>query len=113
MNNEKTLVFVSIPVNDGENKELTERRLQMAKAGYLQQAAKNIKDVAFVHRRFGDDTTQLSKDTNAAAVYLAEAIDQIAKCDLVYFSKGWKNNTACMIEMIVCLSYEIQHMEEV
>ena len=111
MNNEKTLVFVSIPVNDGEDKHITERRLQIAKAGYLRQATKNIKDVAFVHRQFGDDATQLSKDTNAAAAYLAEAIDQIAKCDLVYFAKGWQNNTACMIEMVVCLSYEVPHME--
>ena len=108
---EKTLVFLSIPVNKEEDPQHTERRLQVAKAKYLQQTAKNIRDVAFMHRQFGDDATQLSKDTNAAAAYLAEAINQISKCDVVYFAKGWQNNTACMIEMIVCLSYEIPHME--
>ena len=108
---DKKVVFMSIPEGKDEDSAILERRLQIAKRDYLVKTKQDIRNVAFMYRDIGANKMQIPNDTNSAAIYLSKAIDQIARCDEVAFGKGWQNDNGCMIEMIVCLSFEIPHIE--
>ena len=42
-------------------------------------------------------------------LYLGEDIRKLAYCDGVYFGKGWSKARGCMIEMEVCVKYDIPY----
>lgn len=44
--------------------------------------------------------------------YLAKSIELLAKADVAYFAKGWKDARGCRIEHICAVEYAIDRIEE-
>lgn len=44
--------------------------------------------------------------------YLAKSIELLAKADIAYFAKGWKDARGCRIEHICAVEYAIDRIEE-
>ena len=44
--------------------------------------------------------------------YLAKSIELLAKADIAYFAKGWKDARGCRIEHICAVEYTIDRIEE-
>lgn len=44
--------------------------------------------------------------------YLAKSIALLAKADVAYFAKGWKDARGCRIEHICAVEYAIDRIEE-
>lgn len=49
--------------------------------------------------------------SNDALTCLAESIELLAKSDIVYFAKGWKNARGCRIEHECAVEYGIDRIE--
>lgn len=95
-------VFISQPMRGKTGEEI---RAEREKAVEAVKAVVN--DEVEVLDSYFDD---FDVDGNPLE-YLAKSIALLAKADVVYFAKGWKDARGCRIEHICAVEYAIDRIE--
>lgn len=49
---------------------------------------------------------------NKGLYYMARSIEAMAKCDAVYFAKGWQNSKGCRMEREIAKAYTMKILDE-
>lgn len=49
---------------------------------------------------------------NEGLYYMARSVDIMAKCDAIYFAKGWQGSKGCNIERKIAESYGLKILDE-
>lgn len=96
-------VFISQPMRGKTGEEI---RAEREKAVEVVKAVVN--DEVEVLDSYFDD---FDVDGNPLE-YLAKSIALLAKADVAYFAKGWKDARGCRIEHICAVEYAIDRIEE-
>lgn len=98
--NPKT-VFISQPM---DGKSTTE--ILLARQDAIEKAEEMLgKDIVVVY-------SLLAKDSEHPLVHLAEEISSMSDVDVVFFARGWENDTRCVIVHECAEKYGIQIVEE-
>lgn len=91
-------LFISQPMSGKTDTEiLTERESTILKAKELVGEDVQVIDTFY---------TDFSKDAKPLE-YLARSIADLAKADVAYFAKGWKEKRGCKIEHLCATEYSI------
>jgi len=104
---ERKLAMISQPMA-GKTKEqiISERETAVR---FLNNKGYEVIDTVF-------DISDSSMDVFGVKVkpiyYLSQAIQEMSKCDLVYFCKGWKDARGCIIESKIANAYGIKAVYE-
>lgn len=51
------------------------------------------------------DNIMSEKEGYSPLYYLARSIEMLARCDVVFFAKGWENERGCVIEHMCAVHY--------
>ena len=94
-------VFISQPMRGKTGEEIRAEREKAVKA-----VKAFVNDEVEVLDSYFDDF-----DGNPLE-YLAKSIELLAKADVAYFAKGWKDARGCRIEHICAVEYTIDRIEE-
>jgi hypothetical protein len=102
----------------GRSDEEINAQIEKMKAEFLlKNPFGNGEEIIFIHNfkemevttNTYDPILVLGERKTPALYYLGRAINKMAYCDGVYFGKGWSKARGCMIEMEVCVKYDIPY----
>ena len=95
----KQTVMISQPMNGISSDDILATRENAINT--LEQFGYDVVD-----NYFADDNGLVSDDTkNIPVAYLAKSIAIMAKCNAVYFCRGWETARGCKIEHEIANSY--------
>ena len=95
----KQTVMISQPMKDISSDDILATREKAINT--LEQFGYDVVD-----NYFADDNGLVSDDTkNIPVAYLAKSIAIMAKCNAVYFCRGWETARGCKIEHEIANSY--------
>lgn len=101
-------IFLSLPMSGRNDEEIEKQYYEMVEK-FIDAKLFDDEDIIF------DWNFNYTPEKNASPVitepllYLGEAIQKMAYCDGVYFGKGWSKARGCLIEMEVCVKYDIPY----
>lgn len=77
-------------------------------------AALSKKEYEVLNTYFNDSEQDLKEKgfNNVPLYYLAKSLEEMSKCDAVYFCKGWKNARGCKIEHKTAKAYGLNIIYE-
>ena len=94
-------VFISQPMRGKTGEEIRAER---------EKAVETVK--AFVNDEVEVLNSYFDDFDGNPLEYLAKSIELLAKADVAYFAKGWKDARGCRIEHICAVEYAIDRIEE-
>lgn len=100
--------MISMPMNGLSSEEVVRKYLDVKE--YLETLG-----YAAVNTLFDEvsaDELEVVGIANAPVWYLAKSLDQMSRCDTVYFCKGWRAARGCKIEHEVAKQYGITMLYE-
>lgn len=94
----KRTIMISQPMKDLSNEKIIDAR---------KNAIHTLKTLGYdVIDNFFTDDGYIAEDTKHKPVaYLAKSIENMSKCDTVYFIKGWETARGCKIEHEIAKAY--------
>ena len=102
-------IFLSLPMS-GRTDEEIRTQIEEMKAKFLLKNPFGKGEIIFVDNLENDiDPSSCIDVKTEPLLYLGEAIRKLAYCDGVYFGKGWSKARGCLIEMEVCVKYDIPY----
>lgn len=101
-------VMISMPMNGLSDEEVARKYLDVKE--YLESFGYCVINTLF------DDVSEEELAAvgiaNMPVWYLAKSLDQMSRCDTVYFCKGWRAARGCKIEHEVAKQYGITMLYE-
>ena len=97
-------VMISQPYAGLTDFEIDEARRNAVET--LEEKGFEVVDTFFSESSFKDLTEREIK--HIPLYYLAKSIEYMAKCDAVYFCKGWENARGCEIEHKAAVEYGLE-----
>lgn len=77
-----------------------------------EKAVKSLKEKGYeVINTYFEDFNE-SEFKNKPLAYLAESLKEMAKCDCVYFCKGWETTRGCKLEHFAAMEYGLDIIED-
>lgn len=109
-------IFLSPPMSGRSNEEIKAQIEEMKTDFLLKNPFDKGEEIKFVDN-FGYDPFEDPSMTLVSPkyvrtnplLYLGKAIQRMAFCDGVYFGKGWSKARGCLIEMEICVKYDIPY----
>lgn len=86
----------------------TEDEIVAARERALQYASDH--GFEFVNTKFTD--WEPNKDDNIALQFLVKSLENMVKCQVVYFSRGWEEARGCVVEHEAAQKYELEIIYE-
>lgn len=101
-------IFLSLPMSGRSDEDIQAQILEMKAEFLLKNPFYKGEQIVFVDNLENDiDPSRCVDVKTAPLLYLGEAIRKLAYCDGVYFGNGWSKARGCLIEMEVCVKYDI------
>lgn len=101
-------VMISMPMNGLSEEKLAHKYLDVKE--YLESLGYAVVNTLFDD--VSEDELASVGIVNAPVWYLAKSLDQMSRCDTVYFCKGWRAARGCKIEHEVAKQYGITMLYE-
>lgn len=101
-------VMISMPMNGLSGEEVARKYLDVKE--YLETLGYAVVNTLFDD--VSEDELAAVGIANAPVWYLAKSLDQMSRCDTVYFCKGWRAARGCKIEHEVAKQYGITMLYE-
>jgi hypothetical protein len=102
--------MISQPMRGKTEEEIIEARnkaiLSLEKCGY------EIVNTLFTDEWYSDENMEKRGVVNKPLCFLAKSLENMCLCDVVYFTKGWKDARGCRIEHQACIDYGIDVIED-
>ena len=103
-------IFLSLPMSGRSDEEIMTQIEEMKAKFLLKNPLDKCEEIVFVDNLENDiDPSRCVDVKTEPLLYLGEAIRKLAYCDGVYFGKGWSKARGCLIEMEVCVKYDIPY----
>jgi hypothetical protein len=101
---EQAYAMISQPMNGLTDEEIVETR---------EKALKALQGYEVVNTFFTDEwySSQSMKERGVRQIplcFLAKSLENMSKCDVAYFCKGWENARGCIIEHDVAKAYGLK-----
>lgn len=100
--------MISMPMNGLSEEEVAQKYLQVKE--YLESLEYAVVNTLF--DQVSDSDLAAVGIANAPVWYLAKSLNQMSRCDTVYFCKGWRAARGCKIEHEVAKQYGITMLYE-
>lgn len=100
--------MISIPMNGLSSEEVALKYLDVKE--YLETLGYAVVNTLFDD--VSEDELAAVGIANTSVWYLAKSLDQMSRCDTVYFCKGWRAARGCKIEHEVAKQYGITMLYE-
>lgn len=100
--------MISMPMNGLSDEEVARKYLDVKE--YLESLGYAVVNTLFDD--VSEDELAVVGIANAPVWYLAKSLDQMSRCDAVYFCKGWRAARGCKIEHEVAKQYGITMLYE-
>lgn len=101
-------VMISMPMNGLSEEEVAHKYLDVKE--YLETLGYAVVNTLFDD--VSEDELAAVGIANTSVWYLAKSLDQMSRCDTVYFCKGWRAARGCKIEHEVAKQYGITMLYE-
>lgn len=103
-------IFLSLPMSGRSDKEICDQIEEMKARFLLKNPFEKGEEIEFVDNLENDiDPSRCIDVKTEPLLYLGEAIRKLAYCDAAYFGKGWSKARGCLIEMEICVKYDIPY----
>ena len=99
--------MISMPMG-GKSKEEIDEVFEKTKAN-LEKMGLVVFDTRF---HLDEDMMNVFRVKNRPLQYLAESLNMMSKCDLVYFVKGWEEARGCRVEHHAAKEYNLAMLYE-
>ena len=100
--------MISMPMNGLSGEEVERKYLDVKE--YLESLGYAVVNTLFDD--VSEDELAVFGIANVPVWYLAKSLDQMSRCDTVYFCKGWRAARGCKIEHEVAKQYGITMLYE-
>lgn len=100
--------MISMPMNGLSGEEVERKYLDVKE--YLESLGYAVVNTLFDD--VSEDELAVLGIANVPVWYLAKSLDQMSRCDTVYFCKGWRAARGCKIEHEVAKQYGITMLYE-
>lgn len=100
--------MISMPMNGLSSEEVAQKYLGVK--DYLESLGYAVVNTLFDD--VSEDELAAVGIANTPVWYLAKSLDQMSRCDTVYFCKGWRAARGCKIEHEVAKQYGITMLYE-
>lgn len=103
-------VMISQPMNGFTDKQIEEQRNKAI--NYLTKKGFEIINTLFTDEWYNKDNMKERGIIQIPLCFLSKSIENMSKCDAVYFVKGWEKARGCKIEHDIAKAYGIEIIEE-
>lgn len=100
--------MISMPMNGLSDEEVARKYLDVKE--YLESLGYSVVNTLFDD--VSEDELAAVGIANTPVWYLAKSLNQMSRCDTVYFCKGWRAARGCKIEHEVAKQYGITMLYE-
>ena len=95
--------MLSQPMRDKSDVEIVMTRDRAIK--FLENAGFEVVNTLFTDDWYSDEQMRNRGVVQIPVCFLAKSIENMSKCDAVYFCEGWENARGCKIEHDVAKAY--------
>lgn len=102
--------MISQPMNGKTEEEITETRNKAI--AYLESKGYEVVNTRFTDEWYSPEAMKERGVVNIPLCFLAKSLENMSKCDTVYFCNGWSNARGCLIEHTAAVRYEMKILYE-
>ena len=108
--NEKPKAMLSQPMNGLSDKEICETRERAIKA--LKTKGYEIVNTLFTDEWYAPENMRERGVENIPLCFLAKSLENMSKCHVAYFCRGWEQARGCRIEHEAAKAYGLTILHE-
>lgn len=116
--NGKFYIFVSMPMNGKDKKEIESRNLSVKTFVYAMISLVNndvdtrkINIISTFEKDIPKNFPEFEIDDRKRVYCLGDSISKMYQADLVIFGNGWASASGCQVEHCVCANYHIPNID--
>ena len=102
--------MLSQPMAGKTNEEIIATRERAIKA--LEESGYEVVNTLFTDEWYSTESMKERGVVQIPLCFLAKSLENMSKCDAVYFCEGWKNARGCRIEHEVAVEYGLDIIYE-
>lgn len=97
--------MISQPMAGRTDEEIAEAREKAIK--FLESQGYEVVNTLFTDEWNSKESIKERGVVNVPLCFLAKALENMSKCDIVYFCEGWKKSRGCIVEHHAATLYEM------
>ena len=102
--------MLSQPMNGKTEKEILQTRERAVKA--LNEKGYDVVNTSFTDQWYSDENRKQRGVVHIPLCFLAKSLENMSKCHVAYFCKGWEKTRGCKIEHDVAVAYGLDIIYE-
>lgn len=102
--------MLSQPMNGKTEKEILQTRERAVKA--LNEKGYDVVNTPFTDQWYSDENMKQRGVVHIPLCFLAKSLENMSKCHVAYFCKGWEKTRGCKIEHDVAVAYGLDIIYE-
>lgn len=102
--------MLSQPMAGKTNEEIIATRERAIKA--LEESGYEVVNTLFTDEWYSTESMKERGVVQIPLCFLAKSLENMSKCDAVYFCEGWKNARGCRIEHEIAVEYGLDIIYE-
>lgn len=102
--------MLSQPMNGKTAKEILQTRERAIKA--LTEKGYDVVNTLFTDEWYDDENMKQRGVVHIPLCFLAKSLENMSKCHVAYFCKGWEKTRGCKIEHDVAVAYGLDIIYE-
>lgn len=102
--------MLSQPMNGKTAKEILQTRERAMKA--LTEKGYDVVNTLFTDEWYDDENMKQRGVVHIPLCFLAKSLENMSKCHVAYFCKGWEKTRGCKIEHDVAVAYGLDIIYE-
>lgn len=107
---EKKKAMISQPMNGLTDEQIVETREKAN--NYLESKGYEFVNTLFTDEWYKPEAMEERGVVNIPICFLARSVDNMSKCHVAYFCKGWENARGCKIEHEIAKAYGLEILYE-
>jgi hypothetical protein len=102
--------MISQPMRGMTNEKINEDRDRAI--AYLESQGYEVVNTLFTNEWYSDNNMKERGVVHIPICFLAKSLENMSKCDVVYFLNGWDNARGCQAEEFVSRVYGVKQLFE-
>lgn len=107
---EKKKAMLSQPMAGKTEEEIKETRERAI--AFLEGMGYEVVNTLFTDEWYSDEAMKARGVVQIPLCFLAKSLENMSKCHVAYFCKGWWNARGCKIEYAAAVAYGLETIEE-
>lgn len=103
-------VMLSQPMSGKSDEEIEFTRNRAI--SYLESLGYEVVNTLFTDEWYKPEAMKNRGVVNVPLCFLAKSLENMSKCDIAYFCKGWETARGCLVEHLAAKSYGLQIIYE-